>query len=142
MIGAWPLPSSRRPQRRLEDPIQTGIVRVLRLGLPPDWIVHHSPNGLKRTLAAGSRAKMLGTVAGFPDLIILGSVENRPFAGFIEVKVVGRSKPSDVQIALIKRLVRHGFRVGVVTSIDEAVQLCRTWGLPLRVSSKEINYEE
>src|SRR5450432_1524802 len=68
-------PSLPRPARRracnIEAQVQAAIVAWIRT-VAPELIVFHPPNGGLRGKAEGARLKWIGTLAGIPDLVILG----------------------------------------------------------------------
>lgn len=116
-----------------ESQIQTAIVGYLRTALPKPWLIQHTANK-PRSKIAGAIEKKMGSIKGWPDLMVLGPVsadQARPHAWFIEVKTdKGRLSPE--QKELHARLIGLGFGVGTVRSIDDARRLAIAWGLPLR----------
>ena len=121
---------------RPEEQIQRAIVRALRIALPHGWIVHHSRNG-GMSKGENGRAKAMGAVAGFPDLMVMGCLIDTdpsaalPFVGFLEVKTkTGRKSPDQVQC--IDRLTDCGFPVAVVRSVEDALETAQAWGLPIK----------
>lgn len=122
-----------------EDDIQAAIVRALRLALPHGWIVQSTANK-PRSAIAGAREKRMGAIAGWPDVTVLGllidadPINARPFTGFIEVKTrTGRVRPEQHNIH--DRLRDCGFPVAVARSVDDALEIAREWGLPLRIAT-------
>ncbi len=119
-----------------EDVIHRSILAYLRRVLPHGWIIKHVPNK-PRSAIQGKREKDMGAIAGWPDLMILGTahigtyMHEAPYAWFIEVKAAG-GRVRDTQTDVHDRLRDIGFKVGVARSIEDARSLCRKWGLPLR----------
>jgi hypothetical protein len=136
------LKQSRITRSSSEDAIQRGIVRYLRTVLPSGWIVFAVPNGGSRNLIEAAKMKGTGTLAGMPDLCILGNRPHpeggvEPLAYFLEVKSAN-GRPSLPQLDMHDRLWDLGFEVGIARSIDDAKALCIKWGLPIRdASAKE-----
>ena len=121
---------------RPEEQIQRAIVRALRIALPHGWIVHHSRNG-GMSKGENGRAKAMGAVAGFPDLMVMGCLIDTdpsaalPFVGFLEVKTkTGRKSPD--QREMHEKLSACGFPIAIVRSVDDAIEAARGWGLPIR----------
>lgn len=121
---------------RPEEQIQRAIVRALRIALPHGWLVHHSRNG-GMSKGENGRAKAMGAIAGFPDLMVMGCLYDieptaaQPFVGFMEVKTkTGRKSPE--QVACIDRLLDAGFPVAIVRSVEDALATAQGWGLPIK----------
>lgn len=58
--------------RHMEEDLQQNCVTWFRLQYPEEFkLLHHSPNGGRRTAREGGRFKAMGTKAGFPDLALL-----------------------------------------------------------------------
>ena len=79
-------------------------------------LLHHSPNGGKRSAREGARFKKMGTRAGFPDLFLY-----LPVGGFhglaIEMKTdKGRQQPT--QKAWQQQLEEHGYVYKLCRSFD------------------------
>jgi hypothetical protein len=137
------LKQSRIQRSSSEDSIQRGIVRYLRTVLPSGWIVFAVPNGGSRNIIEAAKMKGTGTLAGMPDLCVLGCREwndggpPEPHTCFIEVKSAS-GRPSLSQLDMHDRLLDLGFNVGIARSIDDAKALCIKWNLPIRdASAKE-----
>lgn len=119
--------------RRPEQAIHKAVVHYLRVALPHGWIVAHYPAGGYRTKVEAAIFKAMGTIPGFPDVMILGesTVTRWPACWFMEVKAPG-GRLTDVQSACHDRLRDLGFAVAVVHDIDEARRAADAWKLPLR----------
>jgi hypothetical protein len=135
------LKQSRITRSSSEDAIQRGIVRYLRTALPSGWIVFAVPNGGSRNVIEAAKMKGTGTLAGMPDLCILGweGGYDKPKAAtfFIEVKSAN-GRPSLAQLDMHDRLLDLGFEVAICRSIDDARDSCIRWNLPIRdASAKE-----
>ena len=116
-----------------EDTLHLAILRYLRATLPHGWLVVHHANN-PRSARNGAREKLLGSIAGWPDLGIYGPGEDGPSAWFIEVKLQ-TGRVSLVQQDVHDALCDIGFRVGVARSVNDAVNLVAQWGLPSRDAS-------
>jgi hypothetical protein len=128
---------SRIQRSSSEDSIQRGIVRYLRTVLPSGWIVFAVPNGGSRNLIEAAKMKGTGTLAGMPDLCVLGIEHDVPSSWFIEVKSAS-GRPSLPQLDMHDRLLDLGFEVAICRSIDDARDACIKWGIPIRdASAKE-----
>lgn len=88
-------------------------------------IIHHSPNGGKRTISEASRFKAMGTKAGFPDLFLPIAIE--PFHGlFIEMKT-STGNVSVSQENYQPALIEEGYRVEVCYSTSGAINLIKNY---------------
>lgn len=74
------------------------------------------------------RAKGLGTVAGWPDITIVGQRDGALFLGFMEAKAPN-GKLSEAQRECMDRLVDCGAPVRVVRSIEDAQKAVSDWRL-------------
>lgn len=128
-----PIHTPRRARKARELSPHLAIHDWLAYNLPLGWIVHHSPNqGHGRSAKQGAILKRMGTLAGWPDLIILGPTNGPwPHIWFVEVKAKSGSH-STAQDALHEVLKRLGYPVGTARTIDDMRQLARRWGLPTR----------
>jgi hypothetical protein len=114
-----------------EDSIQRGITKYLRTVLPSGWIVCAIPNGGSRNLIEAAKMKATGTLAGMPDLMILGCNDQGPTTHFLEVKSA-KGRPSLPQLNMHDKLLDLQHEVAICRSIDGARDACRRWGLPLK----------
>ena len=111
--------------RELE--LHKAIVSYLRVVLPADAILQHTPNEGKRTSWEQMNLRALGVHAGWPDLAIYhdGKVL------FLEVKTpTGRITPR--QHDTMARLDEQGFPAHVVRSIDDVTERLTDAGIPTR----------
>lgn len=121
-----------------EDSVQITIVRGLRAALPHGWRVVSVANK-PRSRVQGAREKRMGAVAGWPDLMVLGIVDDgtiveNPTVWFLEVKDPrGTVQPhqSDVHDSL-KDL---GFAVAVVRSWEDVVAFAKAQQWPWRLAA-------
>lgn len=116
--------------RDVEGPIQISIVEYLRLVLPQGFIVHHCKNEINKSGASIAReiarATRMGSVKGFPDLIVIGRAGD-PIL-FLEVKAPG-NYPSKDQRAMHEALRGMGHKVVVARSINDAQGALDDWGV-------------
>lgn len=113
-----------------EDTLHIGIVRAwsfcygkyahhFGIETPEEWrlLLHHSPNGGKRSAIEAARFKAMGTRKGFPDLI-LALPWNGYHGAFFELKSEkGRlSKEQEVYLALLKK---QGYKTFVTRSYED-----------------------
>ena len=89
------------------------------------FLLHHSPNGGRRTALEGRRFKEMGTRAGFPDLQLC--FPNRRFHGlFIELKSkTGRQQPSQRKMQAL--LERAGYFYKVVRDFNQFRECIRDY---------------
>lgn len=80
-------------------------------------LLHHSPNGGRRTAREGARFKAMGTKAGFPDLILC--VMRKGYGAlFIEMKT-DKGSQTPTQKAWQHRLTEQGYLYKVCRSFEE-----------------------
>jgi hypothetical protein len=115
---------------RPEEALHRSIVQYLAVALPAGWIFHHSRNG-GMSKAENGRAKAMGAMAGFPDLVMFGP---HAFTAFIEIKTAsGRLSPE--QRGVHDMLRSMGFPVGIARSLEDVDDLLEEWRVPhLRLS--------
>ena len=81
-------------------------------------LLHHIPNGGKRSAIEGKHLKEMGVKSGVPDLFL--PVPTAKYHGlYIEMKV-GNNKPSENQVWWISHLIKQGYRVKVCYGWEEA----------------------
>lgn len=102
-----------------ETAIQVDVVNTVRAMFPNLVIVHVNNNQTNK--AAGARAKAMGTLKGFPDLIIFASNGNKVL---IEMKTQTGTVSKD-QKKIHKQLSALGHPVVVCRSLIEVIELCR-----------------
>lgn len=120
----------RKRPRDVEGPIHRAVLAFLRAVLPAGWLIHHSPNGGTLKGDVG-RAKGLGTLAGWPDLMIVGRLDDVTFVGCMEIKAE-RGRLSEDQRAVCDRLMDCGISVRIIRSVEDARKAVADWGLPSR----------
>ena len=139
-----PIPEKpvRAKARDIEGPIHRSILAWLRVALPKEVFVHHSPNGGMRDLRVAQKLKALGVVAGVPDLMILVPGRYLPVrlgqqaparTFFIEVKAPGGTTSRE-QVATFGALEQAGAYIAVAHSVDEARDIVRRWGIQVRTT--------
>lgn len=88
-------------------------------------IIHHSPNGGKRSISEAARFKAMGTKAGFPDLFLPIAIE--PFHGlFIEMKT-SKGTVLASQAEYHPSLIDEGYRVEVCYTAMGAITLIKNY---------------
>ena len=114
-----------------EEPIQKAIVDYLRLQYPRA-ITHHCRNEINKRGAniarELARAKQLGAVAGFPDIIFLPGEK----VAFFEVKAEG-NYASPAQKAVHQAMADLGYFCAVVRSIDDVKEALSEWGISAEI---------
>lgn len=99
-----------------EEDLQIQCVKWFSLQFPKlAMLLHHSPNGGRRTTLEAARFKLMGTRKGFPDLVLFFP-NARYHALFIEMKSKkGVQRPS--QKAMQLALEQMGYRYEIVRDI-------------------------
>ena len=121
---------------RHEISAHCAILDRLRLALPPvvERTLIHVPNGENRDAKTGALLKRLGQRAGAADLLLIW----QGVAHFVEIKTgdpalgIPKTYQSPAQKAFQRDVEAAGARYGVVRSSDEAIALCRSWGISVR----------
>lgn len=110
-----------------EDQLHSNVVSALRIMLPSNAVLHHSPNEGKRGWRAQSWLKRAGTRAGWPDIEL---IYDGKFYG-IELKA-GTRKPTAIQAATHDDLWAAGARIKICRSIEDVIDALEGWKIPLR----------
>lgn len=110
-----------------EDQLHASIVEQLRIILPANAVLHHSPNEGKRGWKTQAWLKRAGTRAGWPDIEL---IYDGKFYG-IELKA-GTRKPTAIQAATHDALYAAGARVKTCRSIEDVIDALEGWKIPLR----------
>ena len=89
------------------------------------FLLHHSPNGGRRTALEGARFKLMGTRKGFPDLMLY--FPNARYHGLcIELKSEkGRQQPSQRKMQLLLESV--GYKYQIVRNFEQFVDCIRQY---------------
>lgn len=120
--------NTRAKREDREGPVHKAILQFLRLSLPRNAVVHHSPNEVdmqgRDAAWIVAKARGLGTVKGWPDLEII--LDGRVY--FIEVKAEN-GRQEDAQKAVQEGLALAGAPYAVCRSVDDAEAALKTWGL-------------
>lgn len=112
--------------RHYEEDLQIACVKWFSLQYRKlAFLLHHSPNGGRRTALEGKRFKAMGTRAGFPDLMLC--FPNRNYHGlFIELKSdKGMQRPS--QKRMQRLLEEVGYRYEIVRDIHQFMNCIRKY---------------
>lgn len=117
-----------KPRVDREGPIHRTILDHLRVVLPPNTVIHHSPNAIglsgQQIMRQIALNEAMGTVKGFPDLIC---ILPGPRFWLFEVKAEG-NYPDPDQRALHDRLRGLGCAVAVVRNILDVDAAIASWG--------------
>lgn len=131
LVAARAARKARKNARALtptEGQAQNSIVHTLRfLGLEVIIVPNEAAS-----MAGGRALRIRHSTPGDPDLIVLA--KDRPECALLEVKRPGwkankNQKHHDRQFERHERLRRLGHRVAIVTSIDEAKDVLKAWGM-------------
>tara|TARA_E500000081_G_scaffold134894_1_gene147572 strand:+ start:134 stop:592 length:459 start_codon:yes stop_codon:yes gene_type:complete len=98
-----------------ETDLQKAVVRYLDIVLPENKVLHHSPNEGNHKVQYFHKQKLMGVMAGFPDLMILIKGVT-PL--FIELKQPG-NYPTEQQRDMGTKLIGLGCEYAVCRSISE-----------------------
>lgn len=122
-------------RRNSETRTHCAILDRLRLSLPPvaAATLIHVPNGEARSARTGALLKRLGTRPGAADLHFVWQGRSH----WIEVKVgdpalgIAKTYQSPTQREFEADVTAAGAAYGVARSSDDALALCREWGVPV-----------
>lgn len=121
-----------KPAQPTEEQVETAIInRLIFYG-----VVCQPNRNEARSAAVGRSVKIRGTISGFPDLTVISS-DGR--TAYMEVKTP-KAKPRNAkdaahwqrQAETQEMLRRMGHNVAVVRSQDEAVEILKHWGWPVK----------
>ena len=103
------------------------IIDMLRLWLPNDCVVHHSPNKGRHKVQYRAKQKQLGVQAGWPDLEVIvprkyWKCQDEYAPIFLEVKTA-KGRISGNQRRVHKRLIEAGAEVHIVRSIEDVLDV-------------------
>lgn len=106
-----------------ETDLHTAVVAWLRLVLPTDCLLHHSPNEGIRRVQYRRKLSRMGLRPGWPDLQIVSPPthylpDQRPTGIYIELKAP-KGRLSEAQRDVIARLVAARRHVSVCRSLDD-----------------------
>lgn len=114
-----------------EERLHRECVNYLRLVLPADALVHHSPNegarGGRAGAIDGQRRKALGMTPGWPDLEVIAG--GRFLA--LEIKAAG-GRLSKEQAAIRDQFAAQGIAYAVVRSVDDVAEVLADLGIKTR----------
>lgn len=96
-------------------------------------LLHHSPNGGKRSTKEAARFKAMGTRAGFPDFWLGIPVGGCPYL-CIELKTLDRGSDQSANQRTYERLVKAvGARYVVVRTLQEFINTVNDYLAPLHL---------
>jgi hypothetical protein len=104
--------------KHLEDHLQENCVKWFDLQHPL-YILHHSPNGGRRTKFEGALFKRLGCRAGFPDLILLFG--NDEYNGLLIELKTDKGVQSKSQKAFEKKVKLTKYKYVICRSLTEFI---------------------
>lgn len=114
-------------KRKTENAIHVPVLVWIREHVSP--LVWHVPNGMFASRREGGKMKVLGVMAGVPDLQFIALHGPRPGTTyFVEVKAPD-GVLSDEQKVFRRRAIEADAPWCCVYSKDEAVAQCRAWGV-------------
>lgn len=102
--------------KHLEDSIQEACIKWFDIQFPL-YILHHSPNGGRRTKFEGALFKRLGCRAGFPDLILLFG--NDKYNGLLIELKTDKGVQSQSQKAFEKKVKLTKYKYIICRSFEE-----------------------
>lgn len=105
-----------------EFEIQKSIVRYLELRKILYFAI---PNGELRSKATGAKLKRMGVKAGVPDLFICHPSRDS-YGLFLEIKS-SSGRLSQQQTVWFDELEARNYRVEIVRSLDEAIEIVRAY---------------
>ena len=104
--------------KHLEDQLQENCIKWFDLQHPL-YILHHSPNGGRRTKFEGALFKRLGCRAGFPDLILLFG--NDDYNGLLIELKTDKGIQSQSQKAFEKKVKLTKYKYVICRSLTEFI---------------------
>lgn len=112
--------------RHIEEDIQEMCVSWFNMQFPDlAMLLHHSPNGGRRTAREGARFKRMGTRAGFPDLVLF--IPTNDFhALFIELKTA-RGRQTQTQKDWQQRVEGKGYCYRICRSFEEFMNIIKDY---------------
>ena len=129
---------ARTPRKSEEDALQIATADLCRMVLHPSVIAHHSANE-RHGAAAGGKAKAMGQLSGFPDWMLMWTVEfsSRPLrVGFIELKSATGRMSSEQKDFRERIDTIGGNAVGaewaLCRSLDEFTATLKAWRVPMK----------
>ena len=88
-------------------------------------LIHHIPNGGKRTKTEAAQFKRAGVKAGIPD-IFLPAAREEYHGLYIEMKV-GKNEPTEEQCKMIRKLNDQYYCTVICYSVEEAVDVIESY---------------
>lgn len=128
-------PAKRRKQRP-EQALQIALVKELRACLPEPWLVFHIPNGGGRSKVEAGILKGMGTLAGMPDLMVVGfGVRLDSGQSWTRIIAIECKAPkgslSKAQKATIERLGRCGVPTLIAKDAVSTFDALQRLGVPV-----------
>jgi hypothetical protein len=109
----------RKIKNRPEQDLQKQCVRWFNYEYPNEILIH-IPNGGKRNILEAIQFKKMGTVKGFPDLVLFN--QSSQYGGLIiELKAKGE-KASKEQKEMFFKLLGRGYKVVLIDSFEDFVK--------------------
>ncbi len=129
----------RRNKSHPEDDLQKACLEWYELqwgarrinGQPLKNLLHHSPNGGKRSAREAARFKAMGTRPGFPDLWLGIPSGGAPYL-CVELKTLNRGSDQSPNQRAYEQLVKAvGARYEVVRTLQEFINVVNGYLAPL-----------
>jgi hypothetical protein len=117
--------------KRLEQDLQIGVVKALRVVLRPEVFWFHVPNGGQRSAVEGGILKAMGVRAGVPDLLFTWLADGQTKCLAIELKV-GTGKQTQSQREAMQALAACGWSVHEARSLTDVLVLLQMCNVPMR----------
>jgi hypothetical protein len=111
-----------------EFQLHCAVADTLKRWSAPNWVFTHLPLGEERSALAGARLKRMGTMPGWPDIILIGPKDHpiqRPH--FLELKRRG-GRLTEPQSAFQLWCMLNGCPFAMAESYEAAIAILKDWG--------------
>lgn len=110
-----------------EDKVQLAVLEYLETVIAEPFIIHHSPNGGRRSISEAKKFKLLGVRAGWSDLCLITG--RGTF--FFELKA-GRGRPTPEQEDFMSEARSLGCGTAVCWTLDDVRNALKAWPIRTR----------
>lgn len=107
-----------------EVSLQIYLIRYLKEVCPDECVFFHVPNGERRDKSTASKLKMMGVVAGIPDICLIHNGKTY----FLELKTT-TGKLSKNQEIVINKLKKAGVETRVVMNLEQVKGCLLEWNI-------------